>query len=69
MSLKSRDFERIRMTNIGLYSNVTQVFGHLRNLYRVSCHFRVWYTRRGDYATAVNASLHSTCTRLAGYLV
>ena len=34
MSLKSRDFERIHMTNIGLYSNVTQVFGHLRNLYQ-----------------------------------
>ena len=34
MSLKSSDFERIRMTNTELYSNVTQVFGHLRNLYQ-----------------------------------
>ena len=29
VSLKSRDFERIHMTNIGLYSNVTQVYGLL----------------------------------------
>ena len=34
MSLKSSDFERIRMTNTELYSNVIQVFGHLMDLYQ-----------------------------------